>query len=216
MPNVTRPVAERFWSKVQKRTEPHPAIGSPCWIWTAAINNSGYGSFAVAHGKSIGAHRWAYESTVGSVPSGMELDHLCRDRSCVNPAHLEPVTKAENVRRGLSPMAEQARRTHCPQGHPYSAENTILDEGSRRCLICRRARSAARAHRATKTARGIPHAPKHGEASASAKLTWAKVAEIRRRAPNESHAALAREFGVSDAAVSMLLSGKTWPVRETA
>ena len=78
------------------------------------------------------AHRVAYELQVGPIPVGLQLDHLCRVRSCVNPAHLEPVTSAENTRRGL-----RAMKTHCPQGHPYAGENLLIrPTGQRRCRTC--------------------------------------------------------------------------------
>lgn len=91
-PNERRPVAERFWEKVDK-------TGS-CWIWTAQLNRhrGGYGMFWDE--KPVWAHRWAYEALVGPIPDGLVLDHLCRTPACVNPTHLEPVTIEENVRRG--------------------------------------------------------------------------------------------------------------------
>lgn len=78
------------------------------------------------------AHRVVYETVVGPVPEGLELDHLCRNRGCVNPAHLEPVTHQENMRRGHWGM-----KTHCPQGHPYEGDNLVRDGHSRICRWCR-------------------------------------------------------------------------------
>lgn len=113
-----------------------------CWLWTGAVTNSGYASGS-SGGKSMLAHRWAYERFVGPIPEGLELDHLCRVTLCVNPTHLEPVTHEENVRRAMP--------THCPQGHPYDEENTHMrpDRGFRECLTCRREQSRSR--RATPT-----------------------------------------------------------------
>ena len=115
--------AERFWPKVNKNGE------GGCWLWTAGQNGTGYGRFD----KSV-AHRFSYTLLVGPVPEGLDLDHLCRVRHCVNPAHLEPVTRSENLRRGDTGkhatgevIAErQRRKTHCPRGHAYSPENTYV------------------------------------------------------------------------------------------
>lgn len=81
----------RFWAKVDKQSD--------CWVWTGAIKPNGYGTFGAGK-KTCYAHRWAYEHVVGSIPDGMHIDHLCRNRACVNPAHLEPVSSAVNVNRG--------------------------------------------------------------------------------------------------------------------
>lgn len=105
-------VDERFWSKVDKNG-PTPLVswdGTPlsgnCWLWTAGSMPAGYGNFMHKHENNkpswIGAHRYAYEAIVGSIPDGLTLDHLCRTPACVNPDHLEPVTKAENTRRELA------------------------------------------------------------------------------------------------------------------
>jgi len=121
-----------FWSRVEK---------SPgCWTWTGTIDPGGYGHYKL--GQSQHAHRVAYELVVGPIPEGLELDHLCRNPSCVNPAHLEPVTHAENVRRGTV-----AQRTHCQKGHEYTPENTRMRNGARVCREChreQRRRSVAR------------------------------------------------------------------------
>ena len=109
---LARPTtAERFWSKVDKDgplPEYRPELG-PCWIWTGARMPAGYGTFAevtyvasTGRSKFVGAHRWAYVNTSGPIPDGMHIDHLCRVTSCVNPAHLETVTIAENNRRAAS------------------------------------------------------------------------------------------------------------------
>jgi hypothetical protein len=109
----------------------------------------GYGSiFSHYHERRthhIQAHRYAYEERHGAIPPGMTLDHLCRNPSCVNPDHLEAVTHRTNVLRGNAPPAICARRTHCPQGHPYTEANTAyLKSGARRCRECHRLNEQAR------------------------------------------------------------------------
>lgn len=106
-----------------------------CWLWTAPLRNDGYGEIGSGgrEGKQILAHRASYLSFVGPIPDGLELDHLCRVRCCVNPAHLEPVTRAENNRRGLNGVL----KTHCKRGHLFVPENRVSN-GPRatRCLPC--------------------------------------------------------------------------------
>lgn len=109
-----------------------------CWNWTGTIKSDGYGT-AWFRGRTLGAHRIAYQLLVGSVPDGLCLDHLCRNRSCVNPAHLEPVTTRENILRGEAPPAKFAVATHCIRGHEFSPENTYYQAGGRRaCHACSR------------------------------------------------------------------------------
>src|ERR1035441_8724960 len=135
---------ERVWLKVNK-DGPVPAhrpdLG-PCWPWTGCTSPSGYGTIGVRY-KVRRAHVVAYEQLVGPVPDGLELDHLCRVRACCNPAHMEPVTHAENMRRGVAGKVAAIRqrgKAHCPQGHPYDETNTYVSpRGSRSCRTCRRA-----------------------------------------------------------------------------
>ena len=143
-----RPLAERFWEKVDKT--------DTCWLWTAYRCPLGYGRINVTSGAAPQlAHRIAYELCVGPIPDGLELDHLCRVPSCVNPAHLEPVTRRENVLRGIAPAAQYARRTHCAKGHPFDDENTGWHGGGRRCKTCHRddERERQRAKREGRTLR---------------------------------------------------------------
>lgn len=130
-----RTFAERFWEKVDKDG---PA---GCWIWTGAIGNKGYGHITVRRPgfrSTLDAHRLAYEFVVGEIPPGLQLDHLCRVRRCVNPAHLDPVTRKENILRGVGPTAVNARKTHCKRGHPFDEENTGRNTGGgRACRACR-------------------------------------------------------------------------------
>lgn len=118
-----------------------PEPNSGCWLWDAAVDNRGYGRISV-NGKWRHAHRYLYENIVGSVPSGLELDHKCMVHCCVNPEHLEPVTHQENIRRAGAAGAmgvREKRKTHCPRGHEYSVENTYRTPrvGYRQCRTCR-------------------------------------------------------------------------------
>lgn len=140
--SMSTTIDDRFWEKVD--------ADGDCWVWTAATNTSGYGQFSVG-GKHQGAHRVAWELLVGPIPEGLQIDHLCRVKHCVNPDHLEPVSHAENFRRGIRGAQDRAK-THCPQGHPYAGDNLYVhpDGRHRQCRACgaasaRRSRARMRA-----------------------------------------------------------------------
>ena len=127
-------VAERFWAKVSTQAP------SECWEWLGAVNPSGYGSFA-GIGRTISAHRQAWELEHGPISEGMTVDHTCFNIRCVNTAHLRLLTASENARNQRS-----ARKTHCSRGHEYTTENTYLRpagvSGRRDCRTCIRERVA--------------------------------------------------------------------------
>lgn len=136
--------AIRFWDFVI------PEPNSGCWLYFGSDNGNGYGAFTEARGKSRRyAHRIAYEDLRGPIPAGMELDHLCNTRCCCNPDHLEPVTRAENMRRASLRGAvfnSNHEKTHCRSGHPFSGANLLIKRRSngrtyRACRVCENAAS---------------------------------------------------------------------------
>lgn len=133
---VTPSVSERFWAKVEMRGE--------CWEWVAGKVGTGYGHFAQGGpDKMIMAHRWSFEAMVAEIPEGLELDHLCRNKACVNPEHLEPVTHAVNIERNPNAINKTcADVTECPQGHKYDEQNTRIYKGHRNCRACARRHTA--------------------------------------------------------------------------
>jgi hypothetical protein len=150
---------EVLFSKINKNgpiPANRPDLG-PCWVWTSYVmkgNRHGYGRTRDFLGKNKYVHIIVYEEMIGSVPNGKQLDHLCRNRPCCNPTHVEPVTCRENLARGDS-WKFQASKTHCPKGHPYDEKNTYVRKasgtratGGRGCLICLRAgaRSSRQRH----------------------------------------------------------------------
>lgn len=151
MQRTLRPLEERFWEKVDKNgpvPDYAPELG-PCWLWTGPCDGMGYGY--ISRGRrgegNVKAHRLAYELLVGPIADGLEPDHLCRVHACVNPRHVEPVTHAENMRRSLSYWST---KTHCPRGHAYDDENTIVvttPRPGRRCRKCTRAQNRERQQR---------------------------------------------------------------------
>ena len=110
-----------------------------CWEWTASKNWGGYGRFRYRTNQELLCHVAAYLAFVGDIPNGLELDHLCRVRRCANPAHLEVVTRRENIARGVSKAAYSIRTGMCINGHERSGANLIhRPDGYTECRICRR------------------------------------------------------------------------------
>lgn len=126
--------AERFWKFVNKTDS--------CWLWVGTkILPNGYGQFRSDTSNYHYVHRFSYQLAHGEIPKNLTVDHLCRVRHCVNPAHLEAVTHRINTLRGINPAAANARKTHCKRGHEFTAENTrITSQNSRLCRECERLR----------------------------------------------------------------------------
>jgi len=142
--------AERFESYTDRDgpvPEDRPSLGR-CWTWKASHFRNGYGAFHPRHGETTTAHRYAYESLRGEIPEGIVVDHLCRNRGCVNPDHLEGVTNDENLRRGAGHRLRNGMTNDCINGHRYTPSNTYTnpnDPTDIRCRECSRIRDRKRA-----------------------------------------------------------------------
>lgn len=192
MPRTYRSVEERFWAKVDKT--------DACWLWTAATTR-GYGQFGF-EGRVQLAHRVAWTLLVGPIPDGLTIDHLCKVKHCVNPAHLEPVTIRENIVRADGTGGMNARKTHCPLGHAYDEENTYRkSNGGRECRACRRLRRPPPKGRA-------PRKPweRQRKRRSDATVSSEQIGEaLKRRAQGESVRSIARSFGVTHTALNNAL-----------
>ncbi len=135
------PLSQRLWRKINFNGPLWK--GNPCWVWMGTLDGHGYGQIYAmpARRSPFKVHRVAYELIRGTIPNGLQIDHLCRNTRCVNPWHLEPVTSATNTLRGLSGEVTRARhlkQTHCRHGHPYDLLNTYITKaGARVCRICK-------------------------------------------------------------------------------
>lgn len=135
---------KRFWMYAN----PEPNTG--CWLWSGSLTANGYGNIGVDNRRVL-VHRFSYEKFVGPIGEGLEIDHLCKVRCCVNPDHLEQVTRLENVRRSSAGYYKRTpennklvAKTHCPKGHPYSGINLWTSKtGARQCRTCHRIRAKA-------------------------------------------------------------------------
>jgi len=125
---------ERFMAKVDKQE-------NGCWLWTGAKDRGGYGEFHIlinGQKKMEIAHRFSYEHFVAKLQGKQVIDHLCRNRGCVNPQHLEAVSTHENIMRGIGLASINSSKTHCKNGHEFTAENTYFRKGAgRQCRMCR-------------------------------------------------------------------------------
>lgn len=134
IPDIMPDILEYFWSKVEKT--------DTCWNWIGTKKSNNYGQFWL-NNKPYRVHRIVYELYKGKIPNGLILDHLCRNRRCCNPEHLEPVTNQENVVRGLAGKTvnrynPHKDKTHCSNGHPYSGENLLFNKNKRVCRTCKK------------------------------------------------------------------------------
>ena len=127
-------ITERLWRKVDKT--------AACWLWTAALDTNGYGQFSVPGKPRKPAHKVVFEMLVEDVPRGLTLDHLCREKRCVNPSHLEIVTAAENTMRGNSMGAINKAKTHCKRGHAFTGHN-LQDAKKNGKVVGRRCRQCS-------------------------------------------------------------------------
>ncbi len=130
--------SERFWNKVNKDgpIPTHAPHLGPCWVWTASNNGNGYGVIGLGKQNAY-VHRISYEWQYGPIPLMYEIDHICENRSCVNPTHLQLATHQQNIARSASPPAKNTKKTHCPKGHAYTPENTYRQKkGGRYCRAC--------------------------------------------------------------------------------
>lgn len=188
-------LADRFFAMVN--------ADGPCWEWQGATMERGYGVFNLGQGCGTElAHRFAYQTLVGDIPDGLQLDHLCRNPPCVDPDHLEPVTQRDNMMRGYGPSAVNARKSTCPAGHPLDV-TYVSPKGRRmrRCSVCQPPPGTGRQGNHQK-----------GEEKVGAKLTWeaAEAIRERHRRGGVTQAELARQYGVSPRRIRQIINGEGW------
>ncbi len=186
-------LADRFWSKVER-------LGpDECWVWRSPLNRGGYGHFQL-DGKTQSAHRVLFRVLGQDIPDGLQVDHICRNRACVNPAHLRFVTPAVNARENsISFAAINIQKEARPYGHPYSGENLIRRGNGRWCRACARAEVQRRVRRRFET--GLVLHPKP-------RIAPDIVAEILRS--DERHYIIASRLNVSRSAVRAIRIRNGW------
>lgn len=129
MPRKRNTLDDALWNRIVEEGE--------CWLFQGSLDKDGYG-LTTYDRRTQRAHRLAYKVTVGDIPARLVLDHLCRVRQCINPAHLEPVTSKENLMRGETHARRNADKTHCKHGHEFTEENTLVTDTQRYCRQCAR------------------------------------------------------------------------------
>ncbi|MGN6757145.1 MAG: HNH endonuclease [Thermomicrobiales bacterium] len=200
---------DRFWGKVDRRGP------NDCWEWQACRNQSGYGIFSVSSSqRTARAHRVAYEIEYGPIPAGLVLDHLCRNRACCNPSHMEVVTRGENCRRGVSPSVRAMHEHRCMRGHILTPETAYYVQNRRgervaRCRICQREYAHARRHR--QRSHATPNIS-DGNRLWMAKLNAEQVRDIRRLyASGEwTYQQLAKRFNVTYPTIAAIVRRHSW------
>lgn len=205
---------EHLLARVQRSVT---VVESGCWEWKDCTNEHGYGLFRLAikgEDHNVKAHRMAYIGAKGPIPDELSLDHLCRNRKCCNPDHLEPVTHQENCLRGVSPHAMNAQKTHCANGHEFTPENTYFLKSKpgrlngRACRIC--TLEAARQKRIQNHKPPTYENCKRGPDHHNAKLNESDVILIRSLQGIEGPMAIGRRYGITHGAVISIWKRKTW------
>jgi hypothetical protein len=191
---------EKAISAIAKRVRIEPSTG--CWLWTLCLDLGGYGTTS-HYGLTWRAHRLSYEAHVGPIPDGMVIDHLCRIRHCVNPAHLEPVTSAENIRRGETGAKP---KDICKRGHLFSEHGEITRKGHKRCKAC-----VVVKRQEIRAASPPKFRGRKGESHSCARITEADVIAIRSApASRDVCGQFAERLRLSRRYITDIRIGKSW------